>query len=252
MAVEVRAQARGVIAHGGAGRSSAFPPLPPPIGAAKCDVPGRSPPIMRRAGHIAAARTAPATVFRLDGRIRMDALKWHIIDFFQALAAGLLVGGIYGLMCVGLGMIFGVMRVINFAQGDFMMLGMYATYYLVTGFGILAFLGPYVGPFVGAALAGPIVFGVRLALHRYLISRVSGARVASAEGEGHYAQIIMTLGIALFSQNGGLIVFGSVPLSVRTPLSSSAWEIGRDMSSSIRRAPSPSSRRDHGAALTCS
>ncbi len=38
-------------------------------------------------------------------------------------------GAIYGLMCVGLGLIFGVMRVINFAQGDFMMLGMYVAYY---------------------------------------------------------------------------------------------------------------------------
>ena len=75
----------------------------------------------------------------------MDELKWLLVDFFQAMAAGLLVGGTYGLMCVGLGIIFGVMRVVNFAHGDFMMLGMYAAFYLVTGFGTLAFLGPYVG-----------------------------------------------------------------------------------------------------------
>ena len=62
-------------------------------------------------------------------------------------------------------------------------------------------------------------------LHRYLISRVTGARVASAEGEGHYTQIIMTLGVALVLSNGGLILFGSMPLSVRTPLSSESWEI---------------------------
>jgi branched-subunit amino acid ABC-type transport system permease component len=72
----------------------------------------------------------------------MDELKWLLVDFFQAMAAGLLVGGTYGLMCVGLGIIFGVMRVVNFAHGDFMMLGMYAAFYLVTGFGTLAFLGP--------------------------------------------------------------------------------------------------------------
>ena len=47
----------------------------------------------------------------------------------KTLTAGLLLGAIYGLMCVGLALIFGVMRVINFAQGDFMMLGMYAAYY---------------------------------------------------------------------------------------------------------------------------
>ena len=54
-------------------------------------------------------------------------------NILQALAAGLLVGAIYGLMCVGLALIFGIMRVINFAQGDFMMVGMYASFYLVLG-----------------------------------------------------------------------------------------------------------------------
>lgn len=155
----------------------------------------------------------------------MDALKWFVVDFFQAFAAGLLVGGTYGLMCVGLGLIFGVMRVINFAQGDFMMLGMYATYYLVSVFGVTAFLGPYVGPVVGALLAGPIVFVVGYLMHRYLISATTGARVVSAEAEGHYTQIILTLGISLVLSNAGLIAFGSTPVSVRTPLSAGSWEI---------------------------
>jgi len=153
-------------------------------------------------------------------------LQWQLIDFFQALAAGLMVGGTYGLMCLGLGIIFGVMRVVNFAQGDFMMLGMYIAYYLVTGFGVLAFLGPYVGPIVAATLAGPIVFVIGWLLHRYLISQVTGVRVISAEAEGHYAQIILTLGVALVLQNGGLLLFGSRPVSVQTPLSRESWEIG--------------------------
>jgi branched-chain amino acid transport system permease protein len=153
-------------------------------------------------------------------------LKWFLIDFFQALAAGLMVGGTYGLMCVGLGIIFGVMRVVNFAQGDFMMLGMYITYYLVTGFGVLAFLGPYAAPIIGAVLAGPIVFVVGWLLHRFLIAQVTGARVVAAEAEGHYTQIILTLGVALVLANGGLILFGSQPVSVQTPLSRESWEIG--------------------------
>jgi branched-chain amino acid transport system permease protein len=156
----------------------------------------------------------------------VEELKWVLVDVFQALAAGLLIGGIYGLMCVGLGIIFGVMRVVNFAHGDFMMLGMYAAYYLVTGFGVLAFFGPYVAPIVGAALAGPIVFALGWLLHRYLIAHVTGARVLAAEAEGHYAQIILTLGIALVLANGGLILFGSQPISVQTPLSRESWEIG--------------------------
>jgi branched-chain amino acid transport system permease protein len=145
--------------------------------------------------------------------------------FLQALTAGILVGAIYGLMCVGLGIIFGVMRVINFAQGEFLMLGMYFTFYVVAGFNLLWFLGPSIGPYTGALLAGPALFAVGYALHRFLISRVTGVSVAGTEGEGHYAQLILTLGVALVLQNGGLILFGSTPQSVRTPLSSRAWEI---------------------------
>jgi branched-chain amino acid transport system permease protein len=156
----------------------------------------------------------------------MTDWQWFIIDILQAFAAGLMVGGTYGLMCVGLGIIFGVMRVVNFAHGDFMMLGMYATYYLVTSFGVLAFLGPYAAPIVGAVLAGPIVFAIGWLLHRFLIAHVTGARVVSAEAEGHYSQIILTLGIALVLANGGLILFGSLPVSVQTPLSRESWEIG--------------------------
>ncbi|GHC78107.1 branched-chain amino acid ABC transporter permease [Limoniibacter endophyticus] len=147
-------------------------------------------------------------------------------NFLQALAAGLMVGCLYGLMCTGLGMIFGIMRVINFAQGDLMMLGMYSAWYLFAGFGVLAFLGPYFGPVVAAVLTGPILFVIGYFLHQFLVSRVTGVKVAATEGAGHYAQLILTLGIALILQNGGLITFGSEPVSMRTPMSSSAWELG--------------------------
>ena len=155
----------------------------------------------------------------------MTSLGDFVEISLQALTAGILLGAIYGLMCVGLGIIFGVMRVINFAQGDFLMLGMYFAFYVVTGFNLLWFLGPVVGPYTGAVLAGPAFFVVGYALHRFLISRVTGTSVAGTESEGHYAQLILTLGIALVLQNGGLILFGSTPQSVRTPLSARAWEI---------------------------
>jgi branched-chain amino acid transport system permease protein len=160
--------------------------------------------------------------------------------FFQALAAGLLIGAIYGLMCVGLGLIFGVMRVINFAHGDFMMLGMYVAFYLFTAAGIQTLFGSTVGPFVAILLAGPVLAVFGYFVHLALISHVSGTRTASLEGEGHYAQLILTLGIALILQNGGLIVFGSVLASIRTPLSSTAWELGPyfDMSIFLNKARS--------------
>lgn len=148
-----------------------------------------------------------------------------IENVVQAAAAGLLSGSIYGLMCVGLALIFGVMRVINFAQGDFMMLGMYAAYYLFAVFGGQAVFGSVAGPYVAIVLAAPLMFAAGYVVHGLLISRVSGTRTAQLEGEGHYAQLILTLGIALVLQNGAQMIFGSVLASIRTPLSSSAWEI---------------------------
>lgn len=147
-------------------------------------------------------------------------------SFLQALTAGILAGSIYGLMCVGLALIFGTMRVINFAQGDFMMVGMYAAYFIFTAFGVQAIFGSNFGPFVAVALATPFLFAFGYVIHRVLVSKVTGARTTQLEGEGHYAQLILTLGIALILQNGGQIVFGSILVSIRTPLSSSAWEIG--------------------------
>jgi len=149
-----------------------------------------------------------------------------IENVLNALTAGITIGCIYGLMCIGLGLIFGIMKIVNFAQGELLMLGMFTSLYLVTGGGVLAFLGPYVGPFVGAILAAPVVFIAGALMHKFLISRVSGLRTAGSADEGHFGQLIVTLGISLILQNGGLILFGSTPETVKTPLSSSAILIG--------------------------
>ncbi|HTV46503.1 MAG TPA: branched-chain amino acid ABC transporter permease [Stellaceae bacterium] len=143
-------------------------------------------------------------------------------NFAQALVAGLLVGAVYGLMCVGLGLIFGVMRVINFAQGDFMMLGMYFSLYVVGGIGAVAALGPEAAPIAAALLAGPVLFAGGWLLHRLLLGRVTGRRGGASS---HDAQLILTLGIALILENGALILFGSTPQVVHTPLSWSAWQV---------------------------
>jgi branched-chain amino acid transport system permease protein len=150
----------------------------------------------------------------------------HVENFLQLLSAGLLTGTIYGLMCVGLSVIFGVMRVINFAQGEFMMLGMYVALYVFGLLGAYVMLPDAVAPFVAALLAGPVVFIAGAALHKLLVSRVTGLSGTPLQGEGHYAQLILTLGISLILSNGGLVLFGSTPVSISTPLSSSPWVVG--------------------------
>jgi branched-chain amino acid transport system permease protein len=150
----------------------------------------------------------------------------HVENVLQFLVAGLLTGAIYGLMCVGLSIIFGVMRVINFAQGEFMMIGMYFAYYCFAAVGGYLVFGDVLGPYIAALLAGPAVFVVGISLHKLLVSRVTGIGGTALEAEGHYAQLILTLGLSLIFANGALVVFGSAPLSIATPLSSTPWVVG--------------------------
>ena len=67
--------------------------------------------------------------------------------YVQAIVNGLLLGGVYSLMALGLSLIFGVMRVINFAHGDMMVWGMYLTYWLF----VRAGMDPYLSILVTGA-----------------------------------------------------------------------------------------------------
>ncbi len=156
----------------------------------------------------------------------MSAVLVIVENTLQSLFAGLTVGCLYGLMCVGLALIFSVMRVVNFAQGEFLMLGMYAGLFAFAELGIGALLGPYVGPFVAALVAGVLIFVTGMLLYEIFLRRITGLQVAGTEGEGHYPQLTLTLGLSLLLSNGGLLLFGSSPVTLRTPMSSNAWEVG--------------------------
>ena len=121
-----------------------------------------------------------------------------MIEFLQFLVPGVLIGGVYALLASGLGLIFGVMRVVNFAQADFMMLAMYLSWALFAG-------GVGMDPFVAA----PIVFGaffiLGMAVHWLFVRHVIGRR------ENHDAQVILTIGLGLIFQNLILIRYSSEP-----------------------------------------
>src|SRR5207248_10646899 len=114
--------------------------------------------------------------------------------------------------------------------------------YLFGWLGLGQLLGPYLGPVVAALLGAIVVYGFGVCLHRTLLSRVTGMRVAGTESEGHYPQLILTLGMSLIIANGGLILLRSMPQNIRTPLSASAWEIGplvgQDLSVFLNKARS--------------
>ena len=146
-------------------------------------------------------------------------------EFLQLLSAGLTLGCVYGLMCVGLALIFGTMRVINFAQGDYMMLGMYFTMLFTGLFAAEGTAAAFYWAFVAAFLAGALFYGLGALSHRALIGRVTGTRVTEMEDEGHTPQLLLTLGISLMIQNVALMFFNSTPRSIRNPLSGTSWQL---------------------------
>jgi len=94
-----------------------------------------------------------------------------IENVLQVLLTGILVGGVYGLLCVGLGMIFSVMRVINFAQGEFMMVGMYGALFCFQALGFGVVFGVWIGLIMSAATAGVMLYALGSVLHPTLLAR---------------------------------------------------------------------------------
>jgi branched-chain amino acid transport system permease protein len=147
-------------------------------------------------------------------------------NILQTLVTSLQIGTVYGLLCVGLGLIFSIMRVINFAQGEFMMLGMYSALLTFGSLGLGHVLGTWLGLAFSALLSGVMLYVLASVLHPALLARVTGSRVSGTEGDGHYPQLTLTLGLSLVLANGGLLLFGSSPRTVQTELSSAAWTLG--------------------------
>ena len=71
-----------------------------------------------------------------------------------------------------------------------------------------------------------MVFVVAWLLHRALVGRVTGQSASPVARDPHSSQVVMTLGISLMLQNGAMILFGSRPRSVSSPLSSDSFELG--------------------------
>jgi branched-chain amino acid transport system permease protein len=120
----------------------------------------------------------------------------------QGLLNGLLFGGVYSLMAVGLTLIFGVMRVVNFAHGDMMVWGMYLAWLLAARAGV--------DPSLGFLLSAAALFLLGVVLQRALVDRILDAP--------HEMQILLMLGVALVLENLALMAFGPEPVRVGSPL----------------------------------
>jgi len=147
------------------------------------------------------------------GQVRVPAPQGLILDpilVAQALVSGLLFGGVYSLMAIGLTLIFGVMRVVNFAHGDLMVWAMYLAWLGATRFGV--------DPYAGFVIAAALLFVAGFVIQRQLVDRIIDAP--------HEMQILLMLGVALVLENTALVAFGPEPQRVRTPLTQAAVWLG--------------------------
>jgi branched-chain amino acid transport system permease protein len=132
----------------------------------------------------------------------------HVVP--QLLISTLLLGGVYALIAVGLTLIFGVMRVVNFAHGEFLMLGMYLAFW--------AFTLLHLDPYVTLVLALPLVFGVGWLSYHAVMRPIVHA--------SHNIQVFTTVGLSIALQNVALVLWTADAQFVRTEYYSVVLRLG--------------------------
>lgn len=137
----------------------------------------------------------------------------------QVVINGLMIGGVYALLAVGLTMIFGVMKIINFAQCEYLMLGMYLTYCLYNLFHMDASNNPYI--FIIPVAVIMLIFGI--VIYQIFIRPIVGRDMVS--------YILLTMGLSYVLQNAAQIIWTANPQSIDTAIKSkSLYFAGLDLS----------------------
>ncbi|RMG74493.1 MAG: branched-chain amino acid ABC transporter permease [Nitrospirae bacterium] len=138
----------------------------------------------------------------------MDSVAVEVL--LQTLISGLLLGGLYALIGIGMTLIMGVMKIINLAHGELMMVAMYMAYWLFVLF--------HIDPYVSVLIVAPVMFFFGMALQRFLINPV--LKVESILPEN---QVILTVGIGMVLANLATIFFTSDYRSTPVDYASDAW-----------------------------
>lgn len=130
-------------------------------------------------------------------------------NFLNVLVAGVLLGGIYALASIGLNLIFGVVRIVNFAQGELIMLGMYATAAL--------YIGIDLDPYLSVVVVVPALFLVGVLLQRFILQPLQGESMM---------QIFATFGVLMVFQNLVLALTRGENVSIDTGYAATVIQLG--------------------------
>lgn len=146
----------------------------------------------------------------------LNLVKEAIMDLIlQATVNGILMGSIYGLTALGLTLIFGVIKVINFAHGSLLMVGMYTAYWLILLTGI--------NPYLALIIVVPLLFFFGYYMQEIVIKPVFKAERDVREP---ITVIIVTTGVWYVLDNLSLILFGAEYRVVKTGLSGKTFLLG--------------------------
>jgi branched-chain amino acid transport system permease protein len=137
----------------------------------------------------------------------------------QILISGILLGGVYILASIGLTLIFGVAKVVNFAHGEILMLGMYLTFWLYSIFNM--------DPSFSIAIVIPIFFLLGTLMYLFVIRPSLNAP--------ELTQVFATLGLSILLQNLALLLWGADYRTVKTFYSDTALTISPEISISVSR-----------------
>ena len=143
--------------------------------------------------------------------------------WLQATINGILMGSAYGLIAVGLTIVFGVMKVINFAHGSFLMAGMFASFWFVTLTGL--------DPYLSLIVVIPFCFGLGYLVQDRLIKPVFKMERGVREPFG---VLLLTSGLWLVMDNLALLLFGDDYRTVKTSYSGVSYKLGSIMISGPR------------------
>jgi len=130
--------------------------------------------------------------------------------FIQACILGTLTGGLYALMTSGLTLSFGTMRIINMAQGAFVVMGAFIAYTAYTSF--------HVDPFLSILIAAPLLFAIGTTLQLILLRPI--------RYDAHRLSLLMTWAMAIGLEGILSIFYGTDFRSIITPYANSTWTVG--------------------------
>lgn len=133
----------------------------------------------------------------------------------QILASGILLGGIYALISVGLNLIFGVIKIVNMAHGEFLMVGMYAAYFL------------YTATQWNISLVSLVIFPLMMVLGYVVFRLVVKPLLGTPETETN--TILATSGLGFVLQNLALMLWTADYRAIKTPTSSQSLALGNIM-----------------------